>query len=90
MDDETKEILLQILRVGLLRIRNFASAGNARECVVETDHLHNIPIVISQNSLELLSYYLSVEKPAYLSSCNWSVEEFEPLWGRLNGSNGTV
>lgn len=84
--------LTQLLRIGLLRIRRAASEGDAALCMIEADHLHNLPALIEHFSDELLDFYLTVEWPAFLAqlerhvaaspNCR-DVRQMEPLWAAL-------
>src|SRR5690242_16044628 len=51
------EIVLEILTMGLLRIRMAGWSGEGRICASEADHLHNLPELLSAYSPERLSYY---------------------------------
>jgi hypothetical protein len=80
---ELSEVLLEMLRIGLLRVRAAAWSGRADVCAVEADHLHNLPELLSDFSLEKLQYYMHAEKPGYISQCSAlkaGVEDFEPMW----------
>ena len=79
MDERITQVLLETLRVGILRIRAAAFAGRAEECALEADHLHNLPSVIQSRRPELLQYYLTVERPAFERRAPHA-EEFSPLW----------
>jgi hypothetical protein len=82
-DDEIKRILLDILRVGLLRIRAFGNSGLADACSAEADHLHNLPVLIQSLRREELLYYYDVERPAFLSVTTSDVDQFRALWEHL-------
>lgn len=62
---EIARILLQILRVGSLRIRAAGWAGDAARCAVEADHVHNLPEVLENFSVEGLRYYWEVERLSF-------------------------
>lgn len=81
--DEINRILLDILRVGLLRIRAYGNLGLAEACSVEADHLHNLPALIGSLSRELLLFYFNVERPAFLNATTANVDEFQRLWDQL-------
>jgi hypothetical protein len=81
---EIAEILLEILRLGLLRIRLMGWGGDSGRCAVEADHLHNLPALLTNFSPDLLRYYWEAERPGFLSqSENNSLGGFEELWNRL-------
>jgi hypothetical protein len=81
---ETAEVLLQILMIGILRIRALGWAGFARRCAVEADHIHNLPELLRDYSDDRLRYYWEAERPAFISqSAGVNVTAFEPLWAEL-------
>lgn len=81
--EEIKEILLNILRVGLLRIRAFGSSGLGEACSIEADHLHNLPMLVRSLSREQLLFYFNVERPAFLARAETDTDDFHPLWRDL-------
>jgi hypothetical protein len=80
--DEAKEILLEILGRGLLRIRAFGWAGRHQECAIEADHLDNFPRANIDGTVLPLSFYYNVARPVFIKEAT-STEEFEPCWNRL-------
>lgn len=80
---DVENALLEILRIGLLQVRNSAWEGDPQRCAVEADHLHNLPQLLQQFSLETLRYYYEVERPAYIDQCPDAVHLFEPHWETL-------
>jgi hypothetical protein len=82
-NDEIRRILLEILRVGLLRIRAYGSSGLGEACSWEADHLHNLPVLIRSVRREELLYYYNIERPAFLTHTTSNVDEFKLLWDEL-------
>jgi hypothetical protein len=79
--NDIAEILLDILRMGLLSIR--ASDDPVRSSL-EADHLHNLPTLLSNYSPDLLKFYWEVERPSFLQRCTPDViDMYTPLWNRL-------
>ena len=77
-------VLLEILSRGILRIRALAWSGDANRCIVEADHIHNLPNLIRDYSPELLTFYWEVERASFVSQIPESLlEGFEPLWREL-------
>jgi hypothetical protein len=82
--DEISGILLEIIRLGVLRIRGYGWSGLAGECATEADHIHNLPDLLENYSMEKLCYYWNVERVAYVERMadaehsNWT-----PLWDEL-------
>lgn len=86
MDDngnEIKMVLLDILRIGLLRIRVLGIGGSAERCSIEADHLHNLPHLIQSFNQDELLYYFDVERPCFLAHAKSSADEFSVHWDRL-------
>jgi hypothetical protein len=83
--DEIAEVVLEMLQVGLLRIRSLGWDKNPIRCAVEADHLHNLPSLLKNYSPDLLKYYLEVERPCYIQAMPPDDERaaFSPLWERL-------
>jgi hypothetical protein len=81
-DDDIKRVLLEILRIGLLRVRSAAWEGRSAECAVEADHLHNIPRLVQSLNPVLLRYYLTAERPAFAKIAP-RADEFASLWEEL-------
>lgn len=81
--NEIRRILLDILRVGLLRIRAYGNSGVAEACSLEADHLHNLPVLIQSLRWEELLYYYNVERPGFLNVATSNVDEFKLLWEQL-------
>lgn len=82
--DRATRIVLEILKLGALRIRSQGWAGDARRCAIEADHLHNLPDFLLAPSTALLSYYWEVEKPAFEeASRDADLAAFRPLWDEL-------
>lgn len=78
------EILFNILRIGLLRIRAKGWSNNAPACASEADHLHNLPDLLSNFSVERLNYYWDVERVGFIEhTAADDLKEFEPWWNRL-------
>jgi hypothetical protein len=81
---EIANVLLEILRVGILQIRQAGWQGDSRRCAREADHLHNLPGLLADYSPELLATYYQVEVPAFRSqSTPAALVNFEPLWEQL-------
>jgi hypothetical protein len=80
---EVAEVLLEILRVGLLRIRAAGWSKNSSRCAIEADHLHNVPGLLDTYSLERLKYYWEAEKPSFERQLSPGDLAFQSAWGRL-------
>jgi len=75
-------ILLEILSRGILRIR--ACSGDASRCLIEADHIHNLPNLVRDYSPQLLAFYWEVERASFVSlSPEALLAGFEPLWREL-------
>ena len=81
---EIAEIVCEILRIGLLRIRAQGWDGNPKRCAIEADHLHNLPGLLANYKVDLLDYYWQVERASFIGLCTAEdVKAFEPLWNSL-------
>ena len=80
---EIRTVLLNILRIGLLRIRSLGSEGSGEQCSIEADHLHNLPGLIQSLRLEELLYYYNIERRGFLRRATSNVDEFKPQWDHL-------
>ena len=82
---EIANVLLEIVRHGLLAARAAGWNGDAPRSAVETDHVHNLPDLLRDYAPEKLQYYLTVEIPCYREKINSrDISIFEPLWDRLD------
>jgi hypothetical protein len=81
-EEDIRRLLLNLLRTGILRIRAFASQEDASRCFDEADHIHNLPDMIRNPRLELLSNYFDVERPGFIAHSP-STDAFEADWLRL-------
>jgi hypothetical protein len=80
---EVEHALLQILRFGILQARLAGWEGDAKLAAFEADHVHNLPQVLDQQSMEGLRYYYDVERPCYLERRSAGRSQFEPHWETL-------
>jgi hypothetical protein len=82
--NEVSNSVLEILRIGILRIRVFGFEGNASRCASEADHLHNLPGLLISYQPGALKYYLEVEQPIFVEkSQGTSIADFEKHWEQL-------
>jgi hypothetical protein len=63
---ELDKIYLEILRSGLVAIRDAADSGDLHRCKAEAEHLHNLPSLLGEQNKERHLYYVSTERTAYL------------------------
>jgi hypothetical protein len=76
--------LLTILKLGLLNVRYYAQGKKLERCVIEANHLHNIPGLLENFSIDLLKYYIDIERPQYVRETNDQVlEEVRGAWSEL-------
>src|SRR6516225_8758606 len=81
---EIANILLEIITTGLLRIRAFGWSGDAKQCAVEADHIHNLPHLVTQGGLDGLTYYWEVERTSFINQTDaQQLAVWEPLWRQL-------
>jgi len=80
-----RDLVLELLRVGILRCRAFAWSKDPNRCAVEADHVHNLPDLLADYSPEKLQYYWDVERPSFLdSTAEGDHVQFEALWQQLD------
>jgi hypothetical protein len=81
---EIGRLLLELLKLGTLRIRALGWSGDATRCAVEADHIHNLPSLLTDYSPEGLSYYWEAERTSFAEqSSPADLELFEPMWQEL-------
>jgi hypothetical protein len=51
---EIAEIILDIVKIGVLRTRGAAWAGDSARCAIAADHIHNLPDLLRDYSAQLL------------------------------------
>jgi hypothetical protein len=86
--DDIADTVLLILRDGVLRARAACWSGSATHGAREADHVHNLPDLLADFSLERLRYYLEAEVPGFTAQCRRagiSVETFAEPWQTLRG-----
>ncbi len=82
--NELCDVLLDVIRIGLLRIRVLAMRGDAAKCAREADHIHNLPSLLTHFSSDLLLFYWNTERVAFVEqSAPNDVEQFQAVWARL-------
>jgi hypothetical protein len=79
---EVAEVIGEILRTALLRIRSRGLNQDAAACALEADHVHNLPSLLANYSEELVRFYLDHERVHFAEKCG-AVGYFEELWQRL-------
>jgi len=78
------EPLTQIITLGLLNIRVAAVKKDWERCIVESNHIHNLPSLINNYSEDLLKFYLQVEKTQFQrESVGVNIYQFEQQWAKL-------
>jgi hypothetical protein len=81
---EVSQLLLEMLRTGLLCIRALGWSGDAERCAIEADHIHNVPDLLAHFSPERLAFYWDVERISYIKRTPPpQLEVWEPLWRKL-------
>jgi hypothetical protein len=82
--DNILEPLTEIITLGLLNIRAAAVKKDSERCMVESNHIHNLPSLISNYSEDLLKFYLHVEKTQFQKeSVSVNLYLFEQQWSKL-------
>ena len=81
-DGALRDVLLSILREGLLRIHALGWSGDADRCAIEADHLHNLPELVSTLKPELLRSYYEIAVPSFMRKAQ-KTEAFKPYWSHI-------
>jgi hypothetical protein len=88
---EIADVVLKILKVGIMRIRRLGWAHEAERCAVEADHIHNLPDLLSAYSPDRLRYYWEAERISFIQqSSPVECAGFEPLWAKLGQHIGRL
>jgi hypothetical protein len=82
-DNEVRTVLLNILRIGLLRIRVLGIEGSGEQCSQEADHLHNLPGLVQSLRPKELLYYYNTERVSFLKYAKSTADDFKAEWERL-------
>jgi len=81
---EIAAILLDIIDLGIMKIRAFGWANESQRCSEEADHIHNLPDLLKDYSSEKMAYYWEVERDCYKAHATLEdIQGFEPLWKQL-------
>jgi len=84
---DVREALAEILEIACLSMRAAARQGDARYCVVEANHIHNLPGLLKKFEVRRLKYYLDVERAAYIEALKEipgaTAEPYRVLWDQL-------
>lgn len=94
--EERDRTYLQLLSLGLIAVRDCASAGDLERCKMEAEHLHNIPSLIGEQNKARHLYFISTEKNRYLGWVLGSRRDlvdyvgmtYLPLWNKIEETLG--
>lgn len=64
--NELDKIYLNLLKNGIISLREATSSNDLVWCGNEAEHLHNIPSLIEESNLERHIYYFNFERKKYL------------------------
>lgn len=83
-------IYVEILRFGLISLRNHAVPGGFDYCAIEAEHLHEVPSLIGEVNEGRHEYYLRGHRQYYLERIDQSEESlgfvlrrYHELWPEL-------
>ena len=81
---DVADVLIEILRMGILQTRVWAGQKDFRRCVQEADHIHNLPGLLNNYAPQLLEFYWNVERPLLIQQLSeQGCQAFHPEWERL-------
>lgn len=79
-----RQIYLEILELGILSFRMAAMQGDSAKCVIEADHIHNIPRLLLNDDPVGDAYYLKTERPSFQRDAPDGISRFHALWQALD------
>jgi hypothetical protein len=82
--EELRVILLDILRIGLLRMRVWGWNGKAGECADEADFLHNLPDMIRDMNIEAIVRFYNFNLTKIVATTGAYEAEWRELGTALN------
>jgi hypothetical protein len=68
--DDIHQQLLKVLSIGIRNIRVCCDRRQYERCGYEANHIHNIPALIEDFTMDKLAYYVEVEAAEYLRQIN--------------------
>jgi len=84
------QLYIEILRFGLISLRNQTLSGEFSYCAVEAEHLHEIPSLIDETNEARHDYYLCAHRGHYLErvdqtkeSISFVLARYRELWPQL-------
>lgn len=87
MIETRKDIYIRILDRSTRNIRFLANRERSAECVLEVEHIHNLPKGILRDDVRDESYYWEVERVSYRRQADPSMaSKFDDLWDELESA----
>jgi hypothetical protein len=83
------DILVQLIELGILRIRAAAWAGKTDQVAIEADHIHNLPAILKNYSSDALKFYWDIERRDFISRMP-DHGGFQELWKRLESLTASI
>lgn len=78
---QIQDALTEIIYYGILMIRSEAKVGNSARCLIDAEHIHDLPNTINEYSDDRLLCYYPARVQAYLSATKGAnVNCFRPAW----------
>ncbi len=88
--NERDQIYIEILRFGLISLRNHTLSGDFDYCAIEAEHLHEIPTLLGLTNESSHEYYLRGHRGIYLKrvdqtkdSISFVLNRYRELWPLL-------
>src|SRR5688500_15494774 len=83
---DVADVLIEILKWGILQTRAWACQKDYRRCVQESDHIHNLPGLLNNYHPDLLAFYWNVERPLLIQQISFEqCKAFHDAWEQLQG-----
>lgn len=81
---DVADVLIEILKWGILQTRAWAGQKDYRRCSQEADHIHNLPGLLNRYNPDLLAFYWNVERPLLIRQISFEqCKPFHEAWERL-------
>jgi len=81
-EQEIKQILLNILQIGILNARAAAWGNDSERCAIEADHIHNLPSLVRDLEMKRLLYYYDISRSSFIHQSS-NTKLFDRDWARL-------
>jgi len=75
--EKVRVTIFEILETAILSIRFNLRQGNLEYCLIELDHIHNLPKILKKYDLGKLKYYWDITRENYIAKLK-KLEKSDP------------